>query len=127
MVPGWQEGNGLMRINGEDMVVPDGVCGMQFMHIEDWGWYSATGYLGNLPNNGVPIPNDYHFQYTAPYTGCGASSYLFTTPATPGGNVPNNAQRLVVQIPSMLDLKYLDTSLARISHKQSRKRRSAVA
>jgi hypothetical protein len=111
-IPGWTEDKGLMRIDGDWQVIPDGVCGMKFTSIDSWGWYSANGFLNALPSNGVPIPPDYNFQYTAPYAGCGASNYVFTTPATPGGETPYNAgaNRLVVQVPSLYYVLFLDTS-----------------
>jgi hypothetical protein len=110
--PGWAEDKGLMRIDGEWQVIPSGVCGMKFLGITEWGWNSQNGFLNTLPNNGVPIPPDYNFQYTAPYAGCGASSYVFTTPATPGGETPYyaGADRLVVQVPNLYHVQFLDTS-----------------
>jgi hypothetical protein len=102
-----------MRINGDWQVIPDGVCGMQFLSISAWGWYGSGGFLNELADNGVPIPGNYNFQYTAPYGGCGASNYTFTTPATPGGETPfyAGADRLVVQVPNLYYVKYLDSSL----------------
>lgn len=107
---GAQNGGGLIRVNGEYQFTPQGVCGMQFENVEAWSWHDTSGFMNNLPSNAAPIPNNYNFQYTAPYAGCGANNYIFTTPATPGGEIPTGAERLVVQVPDASNVFYLNSS-----------------
>src|SRR3954470_9058027 len=101
---------GLTRVDGDYAFTLPGVCGMQFKNIAAWHWSGPNGPLANLPSNGDPIPNNYNFQYTGPYSGCENNILMFTTPASPSGEFPEGAERLVVQVDDMSDVYYLNAS-----------------
>jgi hypothetical protein len=104
------ESGGLTRLNGDYQFTLPGVCGMEFHNIVSWHWSGPNGPIANLPNNGDPIPNNYNFYYTGPYSGCDNNILLFSTPATGSGEFPEGAERLVVQVQDMSDIWYLNES-----------------
>src|SRR5690349_12101618 len=104
------ESGGLIRINGEYQFTLPGVCGMEFHNVEAWHWSDAGGVMGSLPDNGAALPGNATLWYTGPYSGCDNNILMFTTPASPSGEFPEGAQRLVVQVDDLSDLYYLNES-----------------
>jgi hypothetical protein len=104
------ESGGLIRVDGDYQFTLPGVCGMEFHNVEAWHWSDAGGVMADLPSNGAALPGNSTLSYTGPYSGCDNNILMFTTPATPSGEFPEGAQRLVVQVGDVSDIYYLNES-----------------
>jgi hypothetical protein len=109
--------------------VPEGTCGMEFLHsaVRGWLWMSVSGPPLDIPNNGAEPPGEPLLRFTGPFrplspeflagTGpepvspCGDVGYVFNTPATPDSVVPEGAAFLAVQVdPTSGGIHFLDAA-----------------
>ena len=92
----------------QDNQFPRKACGVRIHNPEAWYWAAN----GDKPLTQAELPGNEkqteQLQFTGAYEGCKQSPAIFTTPATPDGNAPVNAEVLVIQV-APEDIEWLDS------------------
>jgi len=106
----WNEGPQFDRIEpaaGAPGRVPPGTCGIRWRNPKAWTW--APDPTDLLPSSGT-YPMFLELEFSGPYPGCGNDPYRFPYPLTvEGGKAPFGlATHLIVQVPSLDDIEFLD-------------------
>jgi len=94
---------------------PEGACGFRVdgVNLLSWTWYEG-GVWGtevmDIDHNNQAIPEEpgAWIEFTGSLSDCDGAPWVFHTPATPGGDPPPNAVKLVIQFLDWNDIEFLD-------------------
>ena len=106
---GFGSEEGLYTIdNGGLEVLPSGACGMRFSNVSGWSWLRVSGgQMNELANNGDRVDS---IEYYGPHAGCSGGNYIFNTPATPDGEVPEGAGALAVTVSGLENVEFIGSA-----------------
>jgi hypothetical protein len=97
---------------------PEGACGFRVdgVNLLEWAWYEGGPFgdeLMNIPHNGQELPGEpgEWIEFTGSVGACDDAPWVFHTPATPGGDPPPNAVKLVIQFLDWDDIEFLERQL----------------
>ena len=81
-------------------------CNVDGVNLLEWACYNGGNEVMDIPNNGYELPGEW-IEFTGPYGGDCEDAFVFHTPATPSGEPPPGAVRLVIQFLDWDDIEFL--------------------